>query len=75
MPAAATLSMSHCARARDNTRMAAVSHQELVEFANHFKQPSAPGIELIDTPWYRINMQPDYPIPGEQRLLDSLHRR
>ena len=44
--------------------MAAVSHPALVEFANHFKQPAAPGIEVVDTPWYRITMQPDYPIPG-----------
>ena len=44
--------------------MAAVSHQDLIEFANHFKQPAAPGIELVDTPRYRMSMQPDYPIPG-----------
>jgi len=44
--------------------MAAVSHPALVEFANHFKQPAAPGIEVVDTPWYRLTMQPDYPIPG-----------
>ena len=63
MPAAATRSRSHRARARDNTRMAAVS-QGLVEFANHFRQPAAPGIELIEDARYRITLQPDYPIPG-----------
>src|SRR5256885_14041965 len=63
-PIAARRSMSQRPRARENTRMAAVSHPALVEFANHFKQPAAPGIEVVDTPWYRITMQPDYPIPG-----------
>src|SRR5207247_10221526 len=63
-PIAARRSMSQRPRARENTRMAAVSHAALVEFANHFKQPAAPGIEVVDTPWYRITMQPDYPIPG-----------
>ena len=43
--------------------MGAVS-QGLVDFANHFRQPAAPGIELIDTKRYRITLQPDYPIPG-----------
>jgi GNAT superfamily N-acetyltransferase len=43
--------------------MAAVS-QGLVEFANRFRQPPAPGIEVIDTGRYRLTLQPDYPIPG-----------
>ena len=43
--------------------MAAVS-QGLLEFANHFRQPPAPGIEVIETSRYRITLQPDYPIPG-----------
>ena len=43
--------------------MAAVS-QALVEFANHHRQPAAPGIEVIETPRYRVVFQPDYPIPG-----------
>ena len=43
--------------------MAAVS-QGLVEFANHFRQPPAPGVEVIETSRYRITVQPDYPIPG-----------
>jgi N-acetylglutamate synthase-like GNAT family acetyltransferase len=43
--------------------MAAVS-QALVEFANHFRQPAGPGVEIIETGRYRINLQPDLPIPG-----------
>ena len=38
--------------------------QALDDFANHFRQPPAPGVEIIDTPRYRITLQPDYPIPG-----------
>jgi GNAT superfamily N-acetyltransferase len=38
--------------------------QALAGFANHFRQPLAPGMEVIDTPRYRITLQPDYPIPG-----------
>jgi N-acetylglutamate synthase-like GNAT family acetyltransferase len=43
--------------------MPAVS-QALIEFANHHRQPPAPGIEVIDTPRYRVTLQPDFPIPG-----------
>ena len=43
--------------------MAAVS-QGLVEFANHFRQPPAPGVEVIETARYRITLQPDYPVAG-----------
>ncbi|HKW70679.1 MAG TPA: GNAT family N-acetyltransferase [Candidatus Dormibacteraeota bacterium] len=43
--------------------MAAVS-QGLIEFANHFRQPPAPGVEVIETPRYRITIVQDYPIPG-----------
>ena len=43
--------------------MAAVS-QGLVDFANHFRQPAAPGMEVIETPRYTITLQPDFPIPG-----------
>ena len=49
------------ASARENVRMARVS---LIEFANHFRQPPAPGVEVIETPRYRVVLQPDYPIPG-----------
>ena len=43
--------------------MAAVS-QTLIEFANGFRQPPAPGIEVMVTPRYQITIQPDFPIPG-----------
>jgi GNAT superfamily N-acetyltransferase len=55
--------MSQRASDRENVRMAAVS-QGLVEFANRFQQPPAPGIEVIDTGRYRLTLQPDYPMPG-----------
>ena len=38
--------------------------QGLVEFANRFRQPPAPGTEIIETPRYRVTLVPDYPIPG-----------
>jgi len=46
--------------------MAEVSQPRLrlIEFANHFRQPQAPGIEVIETERYRITLQRDYPIPG-----------
>ena len=43
--------------------MPAVS-QGLLEFANHFRQPPSPGIEILVTPRYQIAVQPDLPIPG-----------
>src|SRR5438105_3211736 len=43
--------------------MGAVS-QALVDFAKYVRQPAAPGIEVIETPRYRIVLQPDFPIPG-----------
>lgn len=49
--------------ARDNTSMPAVS-QGLIEFANEFRQPPGPGIEVLETPRYRVVLQPDLPIPG-----------
>lgn len=61
--APATWGISHRARARDNVRMAAVS-QGLVEFANHFRLPSAPGTEVLQTEHYRLTLVPDYPTPG-----------
>lgn len=54
-------------RARENTTMPAVS-QALIEFANHHRQPAAPGIEVIDTPRYTVTLQPDYPIPGPNSI-------
>ncbi|HSS40458.1 MAG TPA: hypothetical protein VLT58_16950 [Polyangia bacterium] len=65
--AAATRNGSRRLRARENTAMAAVS-QALIEFANHHRQPAAPGIEVIDTPRYTVVLQPDYPIPGPNSI-------
>jgi GNAT superfamily N-acetyltransferase len=46
--------------------MAAVSQgrDRLIDFANRFRQPPAPGVEVIETPRYRITLQPDFPVPG-----------
>jgi len=44
--------------------MAEVLQEGLVEFANHFRQPPAPGVEVIQTSRYRLTLQPNYPIPG-----------
>ena len=43
--------------------MAAVS-QGLVDFANHHRQPPAPGIEVVSMSRYQVTLQPDLPIPG-----------
>jgi len=43
--------------------MAAVS-QGLIDFANHFRQPAAPGVEVVDMGSCVVTLQPDYPIPG-----------
>src|SRR5579864_6068429 len=50
-------------RRRENVDMPAVS-QGLVDFANGWRQPPAPGFEIIETQRYRIVLQPDLPIPG-----------
>jgi GNAT superfamily N-acetyltransferase len=42
--------------------------QALVEFANHFRMPPAPGIEVIVTPRYQATIQPDFPIPGPNNI-------
>lgn len=47
--------------------MPAVS-QALVEFANHHRQPAAPGVERIVTPRYQITLQRDFPIPGPNNV-------
>lgn len=47
--------------------MAAVS-QGLIEFANHHRQPPAPGIEVVRTPRYQVTLQPDLPIPGPNSI-------
>ena len=61
--APATASASQRRSARENWRMAAVS-QALVAFANEYRMPAGPGIEVVDAPWCRITFQPDYPVPG-----------
>ncbi|HET9782674.1 MAG TPA: GNAT family N-acetyltransferase [Candidatus Dormibacteraeota bacterium] len=43
--------------------MPAVS-QALVDWANGFRQPPQPGFEIVETPRYRLVLQPDFPIPG-----------
>jgi GNAT superfamily N-acetyltransferase len=43
--------------------MAAVS-QALMDFANHHRQPAAPGIEVVVTPRFQASIQPDFPIAG-----------
>lgn len=40
----------------------------LANFANQHRQPAAPGIEVIDTPRYRITLQPDFPIAGPNSI-------
>jgi len=57
--AAATLTGS-----RDNTDMPAVS-QGLIDFARYHRAPPAPGFEIVETPNYRIVLQPVLPIHGE----------
>jgi GNAT superfamily N-acetyltransferase len=37
---------------------------ELVEFAIQFRQPAAPGVEVVERESYRLTLQPDYPVPG-----------
>jgi GNAT superfamily N-acetyltransferase len=53
--------------ARENEDMPAVS-QALLEFANHHRQETAPGIEVIATPRYRATIQPDRPIAGPNNV-------
>jgi GNAT superfamily N-acetyltransferase len=43
--------------------MPAVS-QALLEFANHHRTQSGPGVEVTVTPRYQITLIPDFPIPG-----------
>jgi GNAT superfamily N-acetyltransferase len=47
--------------------MAEVS-QRLIEFANHHRTPPGPGLEVFETPRYRIVLQPDHPIPGPNNV-------
>jgi GNAT superfamily N-acetyltransferase len=54
---------SHRASERDNEAMPAVS-QALIDFANQHRNPAAPGIDVIETPRYRVTLQRDFPIAG-----------
>jgi GNAT superfamily N-acetyltransferase len=48
--------------------MGAVSQPALREFGNAWRQPPAPGIEVIETPRYRIVFQQDFPIAGPNSI-------
>src|SRR6266704_2008759 len=50
---------SHRLSRRENTAMKGVSQEGLIRFANTFRQPAAPGFEIVETPRYRIVLQPD----------------
>lgn len=65
--AAATLTGSQRASARDNAVMPAVS-QALIDFANHFRPEPGPGIEIIATPRFRASIQQDFPIAGPNNV-------
>jgi len=47
--------------------MAAVS-QGLIDFANHHRQPPAPGIAVVRTSRFQVTLQPDLPIPGPNSI-------
>ena len=47
---------------RENDVMRAFS--QLAKFASDYRQPPWPGLEIIETPRYRIQLAPDFPIPG-----------
>lgn len=61
--AATILPGAHRLTGLENRLMPAVS-QGLVDWANGWRQPPAPGIEIIETPRYRLVLQPDFPIAG-----------
>ncbi len=63
---AAVRTSSYRASHRDNWVMAAVS--QLAEFARSFRQPPAPGVEVIDTPRCLIQIIEDFPIPGPNNV-------
>jgi GNAT superfamily N-acetyltransferase len=46
--------------------MAAFS--QLAEFGRNHRVPAAPGIEVIETPRYRVQLVPDFPIPGPNHV-------
>jgi len=46
--------------------MAAFS--QLAEFARSYRQRPSPGIEIIVTPRYQVQLMPDFPIPGPNHV-------
>jgi GNAT superfamily N-acetyltransferase len=46
--------------------MAAFS--QLAEFARSYRQVPSPGIEIIATPRYQVQLMPDFPIPGPNHV-------
>jgi GNAT superfamily N-acetyltransferase len=40
----------------------------LLRFAREFRQRPGPGLEVIDTPRYFIQLMPDFPIPGPNHV-------
>jgi GNAT superfamily N-acetyltransferase len=46
--------------------MAAFS--QLADFAKNYRAEPAPGVEVIDTPRYQLQLIPDFPIPGPNHV-------
>jgi len=63
---AAERTASRRATRRENELMAAFS--QLVEFGKNHRQPPGPGLEVIETPRYRIQLMPDFPLPGPNNV-------
>lgn len=61
--AAAILAGAQRRTGLENRLMPAVS-QGLVDWANGWRQPPAPGIEIIEAARYRLVLQADFPIAG-----------
>jgi GNAT superfamily N-acetyltransferase len=41
---------------------------QLADFGRRHRNPAAPGIEILETPRYRIHLMPDFPIPGPNHV-------
>jgi GNAT superfamily N-acetyltransferase len=63
---AAERTASRRATRRENELMAAFS--QLVEFGKNHQQPPGPGLEVIETPRCRIQLMPDFPLPGPNNV-------
>ena len=63
---AAVRTISYRASQRDNWVMAAVS--QLERFARERRPVSGPGVEVVDTPRYVIQLIRDFPIPGPNHV-------